>query len=153
MLCHQDNQDTLLLMRQIAELYHMEDAAKPITDHSEMTKMLFRRIIAAGNLKTVCRQYKIQSCRKQPRLLRQKTNQNNLVIPLQYKKPTEKRFVTKEVLQHTISTLESSNIKHASASKRIVVSEEESYLYFGRLIDGLRQGRGRTEMENGFYRL
>jgi hypothetical protein len=34
-------------------------------------------------------------------------------------------------------------------AKRIVVSEEESYLYFGALIGGLRQGRGRTQMENG----
>lgn len=34
-------------------------------------------------------------------------------------------------------------------AKRIVVSEEESYLYFGELIDGLRQGQGRTQMENG----
>ncbi|QAT49182.1 hypothetical protein EQM14_04995 [Caproiciproducens sp. NJN-50] len=34
-------------------------------------------------------------------------------------------------------------------AKRIVVSEEESYLYFGSLIGGLRQGQGRTQMENG----
>ncbi len=34
-------------------------------------------------------------------------------------------------------------------AKRIVVSEEESYLYFGDLLDGLRQGQGRTQMENG----
>ncbi|MCI1966270.1 MAG: hypothetical protein LKJ17_09110 [Oscillospiraceae bacterium] len=34
-------------------------------------------------------------------------------------------------------------------AKRIVVSEEESYLYFGALIGGLRQGQGRTQMENG----
>lgn len=36
------------------------------------------------------------------------------------------------------------------ATKRIVVSAQESYLYFGKVIDGLRQGRGRTEMQNGF---
>lgn len=36
------------------------------------------------------------------------------------------------------------------ATKRIVVSEEESYLYFGKVIDGLRQGRGRTQMQSGF---
>lgn len=35
------------------------------------------------------------------------------------------------------------------ATKRIVVSEEESYLYFGKVIDGLRQGRGRTQMQSG----
>lgn len=34
-------------------------------------------------------------------------------------------------------------------AKRIVISEEESYLYFGALIGGLRQGQGRTQMENG----
>lgn len=34
-------------------------------------------------------------------------------------------------------------------AKRIVVSEEESYLYFGELIEGLRHGQGRTQMENG----
>ncbi len=35
------------------------------------------------------------------------------------------------------------------AAKRIVISAEESYLYFGKVIDGLRQGRGRTQMQNG----
>jgi len=35
-------------------------------------------------------------------------------------------------------------------TKRIVISAEESYTYFGRVIDGLRQGRGRTQMQNGF---
>lgn len=34
-------------------------------------------------------------------------------------------------------------------AKRIVVSEEESYLYFGALVGSLRQGQGRTQMENG----
>lgn len=34
-------------------------------------------------------------------------------------------------------------------AKRIVVSSMESYLYFGRMIDGLREGQGRTQMENG----
>lgn len=34
-------------------------------------------------------------------------------------------------------------------AKRIVVSSAESYLYFGRLIDGLRQGQGRTQMAGG----
>ena len=33
--------------------------------------------------------------------------------------------------------------------KRIVVSSMESYLYFGRLLAGLRQGRGRTAMPDG----
>lgn len=36
------------------------------------------------------------------------------------------------------------------ATKRIVVSEKESYLYFGKVIDGLRQGHGRTQMSGGF---
>ena len=34
-------------------------------------------------------------------------------------------------------------------AKSIVISAQESYLYFGNLIDGLRQGRGRTQMANG----
>ncbi len=34
-------------------------------------------------------------------------------------------------------------------AKRIVISEAESYLYFGKIMDGLRQGQGRTQMENG----
>mgnify|MGYP000871424842 CR=1 FL=1 len=34
-------------------------------------------------------------------------------------------------------------------SKRIVISSGESYLYFGRLIDGMRQGQGRTQMSGG----
>jgi antitoxin component YwqK of YwqJK toxin-antitoxin module len=35
------------------------------------------------------------------------------------------------------------------AAKCIVISAEESYLYFGQIIEGLRQGRGRTQMQNG----
>ena len=35
------------------------------------------------------------------------------------------------------------------AVKQIVVSAGESYLYFGKLEDGKRAGRGRTQMENG----
>lgn len=34
-------------------------------------------------------------------------------------------------------------------AKRIVVSSMESYLYFGKLMDGLREGRGRTSMSDG----
>lgn len=34
-------------------------------------------------------------------------------------------------------------------TKRIVISAQESYIYFGKVIDGLRQGRGRTQMQNG----
>ena len=34
-------------------------------------------------------------------------------------------------------------------AKRIVVSSMESYLYFGRLINGLREGRGRTQTAGG----
>lgn len=34
-------------------------------------------------------------------------------------------------------------------AKRIVISEAESYLYFGKIMDGLRQGQGRTQMANG----
>ena len=34
-------------------------------------------------------------------------------------------------------------------AKRIVVSEAESYLYFGELIGGLRERQGRTQMANG----
>ncbi len=35
-------------------------------------------------------------------------------------------------------------------TKRIVISAEESYTYFGKVIDGLRQGRGRTQMHDGY---
>ena len=35
------------------------------------------------------------------------------------------------------------------AAKRIIVSAEESCLYFGELLDGMRTGRGRTEQESG----
>jgi hypothetical protein len=34
-------------------------------------------------------------------------------------------------------------------AKRIVVSSMESYLYFGKLLEGLRQGRGRTATPDG----
>lgn len=34
-------------------------------------------------------------------------------------------------------------------AKRVVVSSAESYLYFGKLIGGLRQGQGRTQMAGG----
>ncbi len=77
-----------------------------------------------------------------------KTKQSRYTVAVQ--KANGKTLCTQEVLQHTIPILESSAVKHMPVSKRIVVSEEESYLYFGRLIHGLRQGRGRTEMENGF---
>ena len=33
--------------------------------------------------------------------------------------------------------------------KNIVVSAEESYLYFGQVLDGMRHGRGRTQMPDG----
>ncbi len=35
------------------------------------------------------------------------------------------------------------------AAKRIVVSADETYLYFGKLVGGLRQGHGRTQMHSG----
>lgn len=35
------------------------------------------------------------------------------------------------------------------AAKRIIISAEESCLYFGELLDGMRTGHGRTELENG----
>ena len=34
-------------------------------------------------------------------------------------------------------------------AKRVVVSASESYLYFGEIMDGLREGRGRTQMPGG----
>ena len=36
-----------------------------------------------------------------------------------------------------------------TAAKRIVISAEESYNHFGKVIDGLRQGRGRTQTQDG----
>lgn len=56
---------------------------------------------------------------------------------------------TQQVLKNTLSDASDAAIFGARAAKRIVVSQEESYLYFGRLMDGLRQGRGRTATENG----
>lgn len=49
--------------------------------------------------------------------------------------------------QAHISNLVAPHVEHAA--KRIVISAEESYLYFGNVIDGLREGRGRTQMNNG----
>ena len=37
-------------------------------------------------------------------------------------------------------------------STRIIISAEESYAYFGDLLNGMREGNGRTEMTNGHYR-
>ena len=132
------------------ELYHMEDAAKPITDHSEMTKDVVPENHCCRKLENSMQAVQDTKLQETTEVTasEDKPKQSRYTVAVQ--KANGKTLCTKEVLQHTISTLESSNIKHASASKRIVVSEEESYLYFGRLIDGLRQGRGRTEMENGF---
>ena len=44
---------------------------------------------------------------------------------------------------------ESAQAQPVIPAKRIVVSSLESYLYFGRLLNGLRQGRGRTAMADG----
>ena len=46
-----------------------------------------------------------------------------------------------------VSSAIAPGVQHAT--KRVVISAEESYLYFGQVIDGLRQGRGRTQMQNG----
>ena len=37
----------------------------------------------------------------------------------------------------------------ATPVKRIIISAEESYAYFGDLLNGMREGNGRTEMTNG----
>lgn len=37
----------------------------------------------------------------------------------------------------------------APSVKQIIISAEESYAYFGELLNGLREGQGRTEMQNG----
>ncbi len=64
--------------------------------------------------------------------------------------PQEEILPEQEAQPNKIPEDSTAAVKSVSAAKRIVVSEEESYLYFGRLIDGLRHGRGRTEMENGY---
>ena len=134
------------------ELYHVEDAAKPFTDHSEIIK----GAVVSENSR-VCQEPKSSMNAAQDSKLQEttgaaasedKAKQSRYTVAVQ--KANGKTLCTQEVLQHTIPTLEASAVKHMPVSKRIVVSEEESYLYFGRLIDGLRQGRGRTEMENGF---
>lgn len=134
------------------ELYHVEDDAKPFTDHSEIIKDA-----VVSETDRVCQEPKSSMNTAQDSKLQEvtgaaasedKTKQSRYTVAVQ--KANGKTLCTQEVLRHTISTLESSTVKHMPESKRIVVSEEESYLYFGRLIDGLRQGRGRTEMENGF---
>lgn len=134
------------------ELYHVEDDAKPFTDHSEIIKDA-----VVSETDRVCQEPKSSMNTAQDSKLQEvtgaaasedKTKQSRYTVAVQ--KANGKTLCTQEVLRHTISTLESSAVKHMPESKRIVVSEEESYLYFGRLIDGLRQGRGRTEMENGF---
>lgn len=38
----------------------------------------------------------------------------------------------------------------AAARPHVAVSAQESYLYFGEMLEGLRHGRGRTQQENGF---
>lgn len=54
------------------------------------------------------------------------------------------------------AALGKSDVSHAKPdsaalipAKRIVVSSLESYQYFGKLLDGLREGQGRTQMLNG----
>lgn len=37
----------------------------------------------------------------------------------------------------------------AQSVKQIIISAEESYAYFGELLNGLREGQGRTEMQSG----
>lgn len=78
----------------------------------------------------------------------QEPNTSRYTVAVQ--KANGKTFCTQAVLNNTVAEREQAAVKSISAAKRIVVSEEESYLYFGKLIDGLRQGRGRTEMENGY---
>ena len=124
------------------ELYHVEDAAKPFTDHSEIIK----GAVVSENSR-VCQEPKSSMNAAQDSKLQEttgaaasedKAKQSRYTVAVQ--KANGKTLCTQEVLQHTIPTLEASAVKHMPVSKRIVVSEEESYLYFGRLIDGLRQG-------------
>ena len=44
---------------------------------------------------------------------------------------------------------EAAPVAGISPSKSIVISARESYLYFGAVVEGLRQGRGRTQMPGG----
>lgn len=120
------------------ELYHVEDAAKPFTDHSEIIK----GAVVSENSR-VCQEPKSSMNAAQDSKLQEttgaaasedKAKQSRYTVAVQ--KANGKTLCTQEVLQHTIPTLEASAVKHMPVSKRIVVSEEESYLYFGRLIDG-----------------
>ena len=90
------------------ELYHMEDAAKPITDHSEMTK----DVVPENHC---CRKLENSMQAVQDTKLQETTE-----VTASEDKPKQSRYTrcstkangktlcTKKVLQHTISTLESS---------------------------------------------
>ena len=59
------------------------------------------------------------------------------------------QLLQSELVQADALQDEDNPFEYIKAAKRIVISEQESYLYFGKVIEGLRQGRGRTQMQNG----
>ena len=134
------------------ELYHVEDVSKPFTDNFEITES-----IVAQETDRICQRSENGMHTAQNDKPKETTEvtatedeTKNSRDTVAVQRANGKTFCTQEVLQHTIPAPQPSAVKHVPVSKRIVVSEEESYLYFGRLIDGLRQGRGRTEMESGY---
>lgn len=146
------------------ELYHVQ-SAKQSCEHntdieSAQTEKQVNRMIEQVDQMIEAesgKQLKADESMAQPRKAAQvftvaeenrKPSSSRYTVAVQ--KANGKTFCTKEVLRNTVAEREPNAVKSISAAKRIVVSEEESYLYFGKLIDGLRQGRGRTEMENGY---
>lgn len=73
----------------------MEDAAKR-TDHSEMTKDVVPENHCCRKLENSMQAVQDTKLQETTEVTASEDKQNNLVIPLQYKKPTEKRFVRKK---------------------------------------------------------
>lgn len=133
------------------ELYHVEDVSNLSTANSEITESAVEqesdRICQISENGIQAEQNVIPQEKIEVTTAEDGNKNSRYTVAVQ--KANGKTFCTQEVLKHTIPAYETSTVKNISATKRIVVSEEESYLYFGRLIDGLRQGHGRTEMESG----
>ncbi len=64
-------------------------------------------------------------------------------VPVVFRRPVEKPQPQEEPrLAQSVSGM-------PAPAKRIVVSDTESYFYFGKLLDDKREGQGRTQMQNG----
>lgn len=134
------------------ELYHIADVSEPSADKPEIHQSVAVQKeenvgqVSESGIQAAQTDIPQENIKTAAPAIEHKNSRYTVAV----QKANGKTFCTQEVLKHTIPTYETSSVKNISASKRIVVSEEESYLYFGRLMDGLRQGRGRTELENGY---